>query len=229
MIIIKKVFKIFSLIFIILLIICGCKKKTEEEKNDKVDDELTKLNNNVKVDDMGLFEGSYGAKKIIFKISNSNNEPIYVNTTITMYDNTGTKLYTRDLYNYVASLKYSYGMLLISGEDEPFSKYTLETKIVKEELRDYDALYSGVNVSAINTGKNILVTFTNNSSRSITSVATLVFYNNQSIVDVEEVTSYNLSVMGVDNINVDFPMKDDNNKINYNRIEVMLKEIDLKL
>lgn len=225
----KKGFKLLLVVFITLLVFSGCgkKDKTNDENNTK--SELDVLNEKIKIEDMGIITGNYGVKSILFKISNSNSMPLTVNTTVSLCDSSGKVLYSRDLYNYVGSYKYSYGVLLLDAEDEVFSKYKLDTKVSKDDLTDYDSIYSGINVSAFNNGKNVVVTFTNNSSRMVTPTATVLFLKGDKIVDVEEVTSYHLKSAGVDNININYPMINSTTKMDYDKIQVMLKEVDLKL
>ena len=224
----KKFIKLLLIITTILVLFSGCKKK-ESNKKQETKDELTTLNEKITIEDYGVIVGSYGVKSILFKINNNNSMPLVVNTTISLTDSSGKKLYSRDLYNFVGSYKYSYGVLLISGEDGDFSKYSFDTKVSKEDLTDYDNIYSMMNVSAINSGKEVLVTFTNNSSRTVTPTATVLFKKNNKIVDVQEVTSYHLGSAKVDNIGIPFPMVNSSTKMDYDKIEVILKEVNLKL
>ena len=77
--------------------------------------------------------------------------------------------------------------------------------------------------------KNLIVTVNNVGKKTTTAYDLLLFYKNGSLVAVKDVISYNIIPYKIDNIEVDYPILKVNQRISYDRIELVVNEVSTEL
>ena len=226
--------KIFVLIFICLLVLCGCGK--EEVVDSPVDDNTpnqtnkdTSLEKNIITSEVALFNGEFNDRNIVLKVRNNNDKPVYLNYAFEVFDKNKTKLYNKEVNVRVGSNDEAYVVAIQDLEESSFETYTYKMNILDEKLEDYSLIKGSIKSDYTNDGKSIIVTFSNTGTRVTTVYGLLFFYKGNSLVAVKDVTSYNLIPYKVDNIKVSYPLKSVSKIISFDNVKLVVNEVSTEL
>ena len=223
----KKFLKIISLVIISCLIICGCENEeitsNEEEKNNN------ELISNIDTSEVGFFNGEYNDKNIVLKAKNNNNKPLYLNYSFEVFDKKKNKLFNKEVIVRVGAKDSAYVIGIQDLEEPSFDSYSYTISILNEELDDYEIVKRNIKADYTDNGKKITVTFNNTGSRRTTVYGVLLFYKSKKLVAVKEVIAYNLTPHNTDEIKVDYPIKKENQKISFDKIELVVNEVSHEL
>ena len=155
--------KIFVLIFICLLVLCGCGK--EEVVDSPVDDNTpnqtnkdTSLEKNIITSEVALFNGEFNDRNIVLKVRNNNDKPVYLNYAFEVFDKNKTKLYNKEVNVRVGSNDEAYVVAIQDLEESSFETYTYKMNILDEKLEDYSLIKGSIKSDYTNDGKSIIVT-----------------------------------------------------------------------
>ncbi len=232
----KRLTKILAILFISLLVLSGCGKKKEKvvedptpiDVNPITDVEETKkevdLTEKVTVEDIGFVDGEKGAKYSVLKVMNRNSVPASV--TVTIKYNTGD---TEDVTVIAGSNKYVYVVGKKAGTNENIESYEYTFNIKKEEFEDYNSVYSAIVLNCSNSGTNLIMTIENNSMRKINANVIMFFYKDGNMVALKEITETGIMSTDVKKDVVEFPLKNDTEKIPFDKVSVLLNEIHNEL
>lgn len=222
----KKFLKIISLVIISCLIICGCEKEEDFYENEDVYNELI---NNIDTNEIGFFNGEYNDKNIVLETKNNNNKPLYLNYSFEVFDKNKNKLFNKEVIVRVGTKDKAYVIGIQDLEEPSFDSYTYTVSILNEELDDYDSIKNSIKADYNDNGKKIIVTFNNTGSRRTTVYGVLLFYKSKKLVAVKEVTAFNLKPHNVEEMKVDYPIKKENQKISFDKIDFVVNEVSHEL
>ncbi len=231
----KKIIKLFSVILICLLMICGCKDKPVEEdpNNDPaqppIDNNQTDLSKNIVTNELALFNGEFNDRTIVLKVQNNNTKPVYLNYSFEVYDKNKQKLYNKEVYVRVGAKDSAYVVAIQDLEEKSFESYSYNMTVLKDELEEYGNIKHGIKSDFKDNGKEIIVSLSNTGTRTTTVYGWLLFYNNNKLVAVKEVISYNLIPYKTDNISVSYPIKTITTKIPFDKVYFEVNEVSTEL
>lgn len=224
----KKIIKISCLLFVFLFVVCACKNDGEVVEEKPIETE-TSEEKKITTSEVRLFNGEFNDKTVVLKVQNDNDKPVYLNYSFEMYDKNKTKLYNKEVYVRVGKKDSAYVVAAQDLEEPSFDSYSYKMNVLKEELLDYDLIKSNIKISYQDSKKNLIVTVNNVGNRTTTAYGLLLFYKNGSLVAVKDVISYNIIPYKIDNIEVDYPILKVNQRIDYDRIELVVNEVSTEL
>jgi len=131
-------------------------------------------------------------------------------------------LSSQAVHNYIVIPGNSYTIIYFNGYDNDFSKYpNVEFKSELADMLDFVA-YSGIEITSINTGKQIAVTAKNNTGKTLSNVQVLaVYYDDGVVVGVEDGYTFNTIADGESAyINVDYSKDSKYDDVSFDKYEV---------
>ena len=240
----KKIVKNTCLIIVVLLLLlglsgCGQDKTTKKENNNtpntiekkgssssntKNNISEKELENNVKVEAIGLTKSGDFA----FKVINNNNEPVYLETVNTIFkDNNGNfsekaesefQFFTIEANSEVVNYAWGY-----SKDFSKYTNYEFECEFASKYMKQY-YLTNNFEVTANNTGTQIAVSIKNNNSKDVKTLKVIVaYYANGEIVGCE--LGYNDTTISEGKtayLNVPYPEDSNYNEVAFDNYEVYL-------
>ena len=224
----KRLFKI-SILFLCIFMILGCKKDEPIEPEPDKPVEKEDLSKKISIEDMGIFDGEYGERDGLLKVSNGNNKAVMANIYVTVYDSSKKATNTKNLYVRLGASSSAYVVIRQDFEEPKFYSYDYTVSVSDEELEDYLSIYRGMDVTYKDTGSKIEVNFKNNGSKLTTAYALVLFYSNNKVVAVSDATAYNMMPMNFQQVVVNYPMKTVDTKISFDRVYVTLNEVSTEL
>lgn len=232
----KRLLKVFSIVLICLLVVCGCNDELEgeefnliEKEKEPIIDQNTDLEKLIATNEVAFFNGEFNDKTIVLKVQNNNSRPVYLNYSFEVFDKSKTKLYNKEVYVRVGSNNVAYVIAIQDLEESTFDSYTYKMTVLKDKLENYDSIKSGIKSDYSDNGKSITATFTNNGNRTTTVYGWLFFYKDNKIVAVKDATSYNLTPSKTNNVKVDYPIKTVKKKIPFDRVNLIVNEVSTEL
>ena len=226
----KKFIKVISLLFILVFVVCACKKNEEVPKEEKpVETDTSKEEDKITTSEVRMFNGEFNDKYVVLKVQNDNDKPVYLHYSFEMYDKNKSKLYNKEVYVRVGKKDSAYVVAAQDLEEPSFDSYSYKMDVLKDELTDYDNIKGNIKISHQDTGKNLIVTINNVGNRTTTAYGLLLFYKSGALVAVKDVVSYNIIPYKIDNIEVYYPLLKVNQRISYDRIELVVNEVSTEL
>ena len=228
----KKLIKVFGLLLVICLVVCGCGKDGEEEgKNSETAKEKANkvVEGNLSATEVGFFNGEFKEKTVVLKIDNNNKKPVYVNVSFEMYDAEGNMLYNKEVYVRVGANNSAYAVAIQDQEEDTFVSYKYTLKNMDEELDSYEKIYSNIAYTYNDNGRHINVTYTNNGKRTTTVYGLVLYYKNNNLVAVVEANEYNLMPTSTREVEARYPVESSTKKIAFDRFEFVLNEVSTEL
>ena len=225
----KKIIKISCLLLVFLFIVCACKNEDEVVDEPPVEKETNNLEKKITTNEVRLFNGEFNDRTVVLKVQNENDKPVYLHYSFEMYDKNKTKLYNKEVYIRVGKKDSAYVVSAQDLEEPSFDSYSYQMNVLDDELLDYDLIKSNIKISYQDNKKNLIVTVNNVGKKTTTAYGLLLFYKNGSLVAVKDVISYNIIPYKIDNIEVDYPILKVNQRISYDRIELVVNEVSTEL
>lgn len=164
------------------------------------------------------------AGDFVIKVTNNNNGSVCLSSITTIFkDSNGNFAISKEANQSFVCIPAK-GTTYVHnwGYDENYSQYgSYEFNCELANISD-DFIYNDIEIKSNNTGKQISVTLTNNSKKTIKSASvTVVYYKGNDIVGIE--TGYSDStVADASNayINVEYPLDSKYNEISFDKYEV---------
>ena len=228
----KKLFKIFGLVLIICLVVCGCGKDNKGEEGEggsSKENAQKQVEGKLTATEVGFFNGEFKERTVVLKVENGNKKPVYVNVSFEMYDDAGNMLYNKEIYVRVGANSSAYAVAIRDAEEADFTSYKYTLKNMDETLDDYEKIYSGINYTYNDNGRHVTVTYTNNGKRTTTVYGLVMYYKKNNLVAVVEATEYNLMPTSTRDVEVRYPIETVTKKISFDRFEVVLNEVSTEL
>ena len=212
--------KLFLLICICSLLLFGCNKK-EEEKTKNID--------GVKVEEIGVVKSDFGEDCLLLKATNNSDKPVTVFTTVSLLDTFKKELEKETGLINLYSNQSNYYIVEISS-DIKYASYKLKNESVLNLYNDYKDIYNSVIVEQTTSEDKETIKFkvTNNSNKEIDSKILGMFYKDNKVIAASVGECEKVSPKGTCEDTVYIPVNslDDYTSISYDKVELLLMEIN---
>jgi hypothetical protein len=214
----KKKILILSLI-VCCLLLCSCGKKDND----------TELLSNIDIEEIGIVKSDFGEDCLLLKAKNNNSKNLTLFTNIKLLDSSDKEVDSGIGMINLYPKQESYYVVEIPSEKE-YKSYKLENEAGLNLYNDYENVYKKVKVEQTDSDDNEVINFTleNKSNKSVYAYVLGLFYKNNKIVATSEghVDKTNVNEKSTESIYIPVKGIDSYEKIDYDRFELILKEVN---
>ena len=207
----KKLF-IFLLCGFLALSLSGCGNNSSDSTSQGESTSAEDLEKNISVAEEGITESNL----LVIVVSNDNDESVYVEVEAVFYDEDGNALNSETTYMSI----YSNSEMACYFYNTPsdFDTYEINFDADNSYYEDYS---DQVEITDNDTGSQVTVQATNNSSETIESIdVAVVFYRDGTIVGFDEDFSYDLDAGKTDTFNIYYPFDENYENVEYDEYKV---------